>query len=280
MRTITVAGAIISLLNFWCNPLSAQHRPSTASSSVTPLSETLYMGAGQRQVTIRIYRAATVANKALPVLYMMDGQNLFDDSTSYVGEWGVDEILDSMAAPLMVVGIDHAGQARIREYGIIAFKDYGSSYSQAFISWLADTLKPFIDRHYTTLTGPSTTWIAGSSLGGLISTLAVTLRPEVFGGAGIFSPSYEYLPKPDSIFSWPDGKQLPVALWLYAGGRESEKMVPCMLGMAAYMSKGASLTEVHTDAQQGHNERAWRKWFPQFINFMQVSIPQLDAPEK
>ena len=134
-----------------------------------------------------------------PVLYMHDGQNVFDAATSYVGEWGVDETLDSLAATGarvgIVVAVDHGVERRLDEYSPWRndAHDAGGE-GDAYVDFLATTLKPFIDERYRTMPEREATGVAGSSMGGLISLYAALRYPEVFGRVGVFSPAFWFTP--------------------------------------------------------------------------------------
>jgi predicted alpha/beta superfamily hydrolase len=135
------------------------------------------------------------AKKRYPVLYMHDGQNLFDEETSYVGEWRVDESmteLSNQGLEAIVVGINNTGENRFFEYNPYAsmMEDDFRGQGLEYLSFIINTLKPTIDRDYTTLTGPETTGIAGSSMGGLISLYAILVYPEVFGFCGALSTAF------------------------------------------------------------------------------------------
>jgi predicted alpha/beta superfamily hydrolase len=141
-----------------------------------------------------------------PVVYMHDGQNLFDPKTSYIGvDWGVDEAMTRLVGEgkireAIVVGVWNTPK-RIPEYmpqkavagasgdpvaGIPgATKE--QIVSDAYLKFLVTELKPFVDRTYRTLPGRENTFVMGSSMGGLISAYAVCEYPDVFGGAGCVS---------------------------------------------------------------------------------------------
>ncbi|MTI19777.1 alpha/beta hydrolase, partial [Fulvivirga sp. RKSG066] len=127
-----------------------------------------------------------------PVLYMHDGQNLFADSTSFIGEWHVDETLDSLykatGLALIVVGIDNGGEHRINEYTSWTHQKYGGGEGPEYAAFIVNELKLMIDSTYRTQVDNNA--ILGSSLGGLISHYMIYTYPEVFSKAGIFSPSY------------------------------------------------------------------------------------------
>lgn len=142
------------------------------------------------------------ATQKYPVLYMMDLQNLFVDSLAYGGvAWNVHEVVDSLVASgameeVIIVGIAHAGENRFSEYMPqkpvatfsqafldSAYKHIKPVYSDAFLTFLVQELKPLIDKTYSTQAEAAHTFIAGSSMGGLISMYALCEYPEVFGGA-------------------------------------------------------------------------------------------------
>ena len=129
-----------------------------------------------------------------PVIYMHDGQNLFDAATGYAGEWQVDETLNKLAEegiPAIVVGLPNMGAQRATEYSPFVdrrFKQGGKGH--AYVDFIADTVKPLIDSTFRSLPNREQTGIMGSSMGGLISLAAFFQRPEVFGLAGVMSPAF------------------------------------------------------------------------------------------
>ncbi len=134
--------------------------------------------------------------RRFPVLYLHDGQNLFDPRTSYVPgrTWCAHATADRLTReqliePLILVGIANAGQRRMDEYTPSRDWRHGGGKGPLYARLLVDELKPLIDSAFRTLTGPENTGLAGSSLGGLIS-LAIGLDyPQVFGRLGVLSPS-------------------------------------------------------------------------------------------
>ena len=131
-----------------------------------------------------------------PVLYMQDGQNLFDPTTSYVPgkDWRVDQtaqqlIRDGKIQPLIIVGIYHAGEKRVDEYTPTKDAKRNGGKAATYLKALAEVIKPFIDREYRTHNCAWNTALAGSSLGGLFTLYAGLERPEVFGKLAALSPS-------------------------------------------------------------------------------------------
>lgn len=166
------------------------------------------------------YQAGDTTNH-YPVLYMHDGQNLFDTTTAYGGrEWRVDEVLERLLAndsarAAIVVGIWNIGERRFAEYMPQApFNIYPDSMQYRFIEaagnpalsdgylrFLTQELKPHIDSLFPTLSGPDDTFIAGSSMGGLISLYAISRHPRVFGGAACLSTHWPVeLGEPNPMF--------------------------------------------------------------------------------
>ena len=134
-------------------------------------------------------------SRRYPVLYMFDGQNVFDAATSFAGEWQVDESCETLIAtgqmaPVIVVAVDNGGGARLNEYTPWYDPNYGAGGgADAHLQALADVLKPWVDATYRTQHGPAQTGLAGSSLGGLMSLYAAYARPDVFGRIAGLSPS-------------------------------------------------------------------------------------------
>lgn len=129
-----------------------------------------------------------------PVLYMHDGQNLFDDATSYAGEWGVDETMQQLGheegLEAIVVGLPNMGHERVDEYSPFAMRGLGGGRGHAYMNFLAQTVKPLVDATFDTLPDREHTGLMGSSMGGLISLYGYFSHPETFGFAGVMSPSF------------------------------------------------------------------------------------------
>lgn len=164
-------------------------KPRTTVGDVRSLGEFQIPGLSRaREVLIYLppgYEENVAAR--YPVMYMWDGQNLFDESTAFSGEWHVDEMLERMIPagtlpPMIVVGIYNGGEHRMSEqspWDYPAFDVVGEG--EAFVSWVARDLKSRIDRGFRTLTDPANTGVGGSSMGGLTSLYAGFAFPDVFG---------------------------------------------------------------------------------------------------
>ncbi|MCV2370858.1 alpha/beta hydrolase [Roseateles oligotrophus] len=253
---------------------------STAQSNVSLPAQLLEMPGLNRQRQLRIYLPPDYASssaKRYPVLYMHDGQNLFDTATAYAGEWRVDESLNALAKggklELIVVGIDNGQAKRMSELNpwINPDPQFGAPEGDAYLDFIVKTVKPLIDSQYRTQPGPAHTGIMGSSMGGLISHYAVTQYPSVFGLAGVFSPSY-----------WAGGSAAldhfsgkPAAtdarLYLLMGGQEGGNMVSNVEKVNAALLRGghppANLSLKITPGA-GHNEAFWASEFERAVLWM------------
>lgn len=266
----------------------ADARPSTAGPGVHVLSPALTMPGLDRSRTIRVYLPPSYAgsHRRYPVLYMHDAQNLFDDATSFIGEWGVDEAMDALARSrgieVIVVGIDNGQDKRIKELSPWTNKEYGAAEGRQYMHFLVGTVKPFIDRKYRTRPGVDDTGIMGSSLGGLTSHFAIHEYPNVFGKAGILSPSYWF-----SSEVYQHSKSHPLRpgarIYLVCGGAEGGQTASNLLRMdrqlRAARVRGLS---IHTSIRVGaeHNEKFWKTEFPQAMVYLfgpkQASVPPDD----
>ena len=135
-------------------------------------------------------------SQRFPILYMHDGQNLFDGATSFVPgmDWRVgqtaDRLIESGAIqPLIIAGIYNTGKSRIQEYTPTKAPKLGGGRADRYAKFLLQELMPFIQNDYRVLQGPSFTGIAGSSLGGLVSLYVGLQTPRVFGKIAALSPS-------------------------------------------------------------------------------------------
>lgn len=256
-------------------PAAAQpaERPHTATASVSVLSDSFPMPQLGRARRVWLYLPPDYATsgRRYPVLYLQDGQNVFDAATSFAGEWGVDETLDSLARGgdpgAIVVAVDNGGARRIDEYDPWRDPKYGGGERDAYVRFLAETLKPYVDAHYRTLAGPAHTGVLGSSMGGLIALYAALRRPDVFGRAGVFSCA-AWIAR-DSLLalirrSMPAGERF----YFVVGGRETadgaqprdQALVVGALAAAGFALGTAVDAEVRPDGE--HREWFWRREFP------------------
>ena len=278
---------LLPIVLLFANGVLAQTRASTAQPNVTVLPP-LAMPGLDRQRSIRLYLPPGYARstKRYPVLYMHDGQNLFDDATSFVGEWGVDETLNALAgAPkasrleVIVVGIDHGGDKRLTELVPWDHPRVGKAEGQAYMEFVVKVVKPFIDRNYRTRPAREDTAIMGSSLGGLISQYALYTYPAVFSKAGILSPAY-WIADPAYAQAATQVLRRDTRVYFMAGGKEPGKTVENMERMAAMFREKSSLGDnVHVEvvADAEHNEAAWRAAFPKAVSWLFAKTTQREA---
>ncbi len=242
---------------------------STAASNVKIISTNFFIPQLNRTRRIWMYFPPDyeISTSNYPVIYMHDGQNLFDAGTSFSGEWEVDETLNKLAAQgksvPIVVGIDNGGSYRIAEYTPWPNTQYGGGDGDKYMEFIVETLKPFIDQNYRTLPDRENTALLGSSLGGLISHYGILKYQQVFGKAGLFSPSYWYS---DSIWSFTHEqvKQYPSRIYQLCGTNESSGMVADMQRMNDSLVKsGYGQENIFNKIVSGgqHNEKLWKESF-------------------
>jgi predicted alpha/beta superfamily hydrolase len=262
----------------WKDDYPDKPKPYTASPQVKLMDTAFIIPQLNRTRRVWVYLPKGYASvgRAYPVLYMQDGQNLFNEQTAAFGEWGVDEALDSLqritGKECIVVGIDHGGDKRLSEYSPYDFtsgKTTVTAEGKQYVDFIVNTLKPYIDSKYRTKKTAEFTSIAGSSMGGLISFYAITQHPEVFGAAGIFSPSFWVSPN-----SFTDGAKFTtkntVRFYLYGGGKEGASMVTDLRKMEGLLKKNNDNYQVTSfvDPNGEHNEKNWRREFAGFYRWL------------
>ena len=226
---------------------------------------------------------ATAPEKRFPVVYMHDGQNIFDDSLSYIGEWKVDETLTALAPEgyeAIVVGVPNTGATRMNEYS--PFDGYfGDGNAAHYLAYLTDTIKPLIDEDFRTKPDPEFTGLMGSSMGGLVSLYAV-YASDVFGFAGVLSPAFY---DDQGILDYLDANTTKVQrLYMDVGTREGANMVEKarVLSFSAEYLERVRRVQAKLVAQglddkrmfyvedEGaiHREDAWSKRLPRALRFL------------
>ena len=249
---------------------------STASANVSVLPFEFLMEGLDRQRTVRLYLPPDYESSAqsYPVLYMHDGQNVFDDTSSYAGEWGVDESLNQLAATtglgLIVVAIDNGAEFRMNELSPWENKRFGTAQGKQYMDFIVDVVKPYIDSNYRTKPEVQHTAIMGSSMGGLISHYAIHAYPQVFGKAGIFSPSYWYSPDV-FVFTQQHKANLKAKLYVMYGGKEGDGMIADTARMQRQLEvQGHPRINTLFKRVVGgeHNEKLWRGEFTEAIQWL------------
>jgi predicted alpha/beta superfamily hydrolase len=259
----------------WKDGFSQTPKVSTASARVKIIDTAFAMPQLGRTRRIWIYLPAAYSAstaKRYPVLYMHDGQNLFDNSTAFAGEWGVDEALDSIKNACIVVGIDNGGAKRMNEYNPNDTQQFGKGEGRAYLEFIVQTLKPFIDRQYRTFADKQHTYMAGSSMGGLITFYAGLYYPSVFGRLGVFSPSFWIEPsiKTQTTQFAKKTTHGSQKYYFYAGGGEGQQMAPDMKAVAAILKQAAQPALITVVKPAGkHNEISWSAVFPDFFKWIQ-----------
>lgn len=219
------------------------------------------------------------SDRRYPVLYLHDGQNLFDAHTAFAGvPWRCDETAEVLVRnghcrPVILVGVANT-QDRLREYGPQPESD--DDLSWAYGSFLTREVKPFIDAEYRILPGPGNAGVGGASMGGLISLVLCERYPEHFGLCAAMSPSLwwddERLVRDTAAG---DSRLSACRVWIDVGGREGHSEV----GMAANARRTRRMAELlseHTsggvtfteDPDAGHNEAAWAHRFGDVLKYL------------
>jgi predicted alpha/beta superfamily hydrolase len=230
------------------------------------------------------YDSADNSARQYPVLYLNDGQNLFDRATAFAGvEWQVDETADRLirqevVPPLIVVGIDNTQGDRIKEY--VPFRSFNPPVlrpqGKRYPDFLISEVMPFVHERYRIARGPENTGLGGSSLGALISLFTVIERPAMFGRLLLESPSlfvsHRRIVKQSRHF-----RQWPEKVFLAIGTRESgredkDKQVVEDVRELAGSLRRAGLDEsrllLKIDEGATHNEGEWAKRFPEALSFL------------
>ena len=219
-----------------------------------------------------------------PVLYLNDGQNLFESSTAFGGvEWGVDETADRMICegivlPMIIVGIDNTGKDRMREYmphpsmHPMMLRVKGRHYPD----FLMKEVMLFVEHTYRVATGPENTGLGGSSLGALIALYTASVRPGVIGRLLLESPSLwasnrQAIKESRVVRIWPE-KMFLAAGTAEAGNAERSRTVVDDVRELAAIMRRAVLSEKRLrmviKENAGHTESAWAERFPEALQFL------------
>ncbi len=220
---------------------------------------TVYLPAGYDEQPERRY----------PVLYLHDGQNLFNPETSFVpGQyWRVEQTADAVieageVEPLIIVGVNNAGARRLAEYTHSRDKKMGGGEADCYGLLLVKELIPFINQTFRTKTGPAHTGLGGSSLGGLVSLYLGMQYPEVFGRLAVMSPSIWWDRRSILKVLEKAGKPAPLPrIWLDAGDAEGGRCQPDAQVAATQLTEQGWRPEldIHYEWIPGgtHTEEAW-----------------------
>jgi enterochelin esterase-like enzyme len=230
------------------------------------------------------YDDQTNAHRRYPVLYLNDGQNLFEAATSFTGvEWQVDETADrlireALVPPMIIVGLDNAGKDRIREYmphrslRPMVLRVEGKRYPQ----FLVHEVMPFVERNYRVAAGPENTGLGGSSLGALIALYTVSVRPGLIGRLLLESPSLwasnrQMIREGRAIGRWPERVFLATGTAEVGRKDRDQSVVDDVRELAAILRRaGLDDKRMKLVIEEGvsHNESAWAHRFPQALGFL------------
>lgn len=231
------------------------------------------------------YDDAANKDRRYPVLYLQDGQNIFEKLPGTPGEWEADEtatrlIGEGVIEPLIIVGIPNAGEARASEYLPADVIDGVTPKGEAYVDFLTREVVPRVERAFRVKPGAANTAIGGSSLGGVISLYAATRHPEVFGKVLAESTPVEFkgrsmMPMFERVTTW------PARVYIGVGGREhageaadSEKnkaFVQTSKDLDAVIKKSGvddAARKLAVDAEATHTESAWAKRLPDALKFL------------
>jgi predicted alpha/beta superfamily hydrolase len=202
-----------------------------------------------------------------PVLYLHDGQNIFDKATAFSQEWGVDETAEQLIEagtiePLIIVGVYNAGEKRIDEYTPTHVeKKKAGGLADRYGQMLVQELKPFIDERYRTLPSAANTALGGSSLGGLVTMHLGLKYATAFGKLAVISPSVWWDNRVilREVAALPS--KLPLRIWVDAGTGEGKNVTSdTRMLRDSLVAKGWSLDDdlkYHEAEGHGHDERSW-----------------------
>lgn len=265
---------IFMKIHNWQKP--AKPKMSTAAKNVVVLEEAFPMPQyinRTRKILAYLPPDYNESNRRYPVVYVHDGQNIFDDATSFAGEWGVDETLNKLfqekGTGLIVIATENGQEERLNEYTPWKNEKYGGGEGDLYIDFIVNDLKPFVDEKLRTKPGQWNTGIMGSSLGGLISYYAGLKYPNVFGKVGVFSPSF-WFSEESYTYATEHGKIKNQKMYLLAGTEEGEdgdvvadsKKVAELLIRAGYKKK--NIYQKYVPGGR-HNEQFWKNEFEEAI---------------
>jgi enterochelin esterase-like enzyme len=216
--------------------------------------------------------------RRFPVLYLQDGQNLFDPATSFAGvAWRVGETADRLIAegriqPLVIVGIYNTGRQRVREYTPSRAKKLGGGGANRYGKMLVEEIKPFIQSKYRTLAGPVHTGVGGSSLGGLLAMYLGLSYPTIFGKVAAVSPSVWWNRRWILNFAARRRLKSRPRIWLDTGTQEGTQTTADTRKLRdALLQRGwQEGRDLHYEEIQGgqHNEAAWALRVGPFLQFL------------
>jgi predicted alpha/beta superfamily hydrolase len=242
----------------------------------------------EREIAVYLPPSAGAGDRRYPVVYLHDGQNVFDEAISFAGELRADETLEMLAGEgleAIAVAVANGGAARPDELSPFVDRRFGGGRGDAYLRFLIRTVKPLVDRDFPTLPGRGDTGLMGSSLGGLISLYAYFRHSDVFGFAGVVSPALWWANAATLHWLRPL-RHSPGRIHLDVGTRESadDRYDRLTLGAGSrrylrharalrVMLEGKGYREGHDlryveDVGGRHNERVWARRLPDTLRFL------------
>ena len=255
--------------------LSNKKPPSTVVGHLELLDIELPTFAGIRKLRVYLPSEYHKTTKLYPVIYMSDGQNLFDKALSNAGEWQMDELMEKLASEgsdltAIIVGIDHAEENRAQEYIPFTYQGRwgkGNGKGKEWADHLVNHIKPLIDQKYRTKSDRNNTTIMGSSMGGLISCYTALLHQDKISKAGCISSAFlKRLVKSNMLdFIKATGKKYPMKIHLDMGDQEFGLFGENILNetqevYSTLIESGFSENEIRYQVIEGgvHSEDNWR----------------------
>lgn len=251
----------------------------------------------QRTKTVRVYVPAHEEGETLPVVYMTDGQNLFEAETVRFGCWYTREIVraerENTGRAAIIVGIHNDGDSleRLNELtpktigSLLLSPDMSQEMreglvpcGESFDDFVVRIVMPTVEEQFPVKTGRAYTAFCGSSSGGLQAFFTVLTHQEKFAAGGIFSPAFP-LYEPDDLAQWVrehTGQAVPF-LYLYAGGADplEQDIAAAMTSVGAILQETCPPKELYQLLQpdQPHHESAWSPVFADFLHlFLESSV--------
>ena len=217
--------------------------------------------------------------RRFPVLYLHDGQNLFDGATSFIPgmDWHVGQTADRViyegrVEPLIIVGIYNAGKQRLQEYTPTRMPRLGGGRANRYARFLIEEVRPFMRHHYRVREEMENTGIGGSSLGGLVSLFLGLRMPEIFGKIAALSPSVWWNQRVILRFADAAPVDPRPRVWLDIGTREGPRIVEDVERFRdVLLRKGWRWgQDLHYERVLGaeHNEAAWAARVGPFLQFL------------
>jgi predicted alpha/beta superfamily hydrolase len=241
-------------------PFAMKQQEKPLSQNITLLTIDAPQLGAEKKIWVYLPDGYSTANDSYPVLYLHDGQNLFDRNTPYTGEKRGDEVLDELQLQLIVVGIEHGEDKRTDELTPYTNEKYGGGNGDAYLAFIIQTLKPYIDKTFRTKPDFQKTFIMGKSLGALISYYAMLRYPEVFGKVVAFSPSFWFS---DEIYRLTEQTgNINSKIYFMCGTNEGKSMVPNMERIVDLIKpKLKNEDDVVVKIVKGgkHNEKLWSR---------------------